>query len=75
METTTDSQVIVSHIHGVIDGVGNYNSTVESDYTPLFHSISSGFNITNGLLILIIVYIILRDIAKYINSWISGGMV
>ncbi|WP_419294338.1 hypothetical protein [Clostridium diolis] len=41
---------------------------------PYLKQYETDNTLTNGLLFVLISYLIFRDVAKYINSWIRGGM-
>ena len=57
----------------------NTTTTTESitikDYVPYLNDINSNLTFLNGLLILLIVYIAIKDISRFIKNFITGGMV
>lgn len=54
------------------------STTVETGATiqqlePYLKELNSNLTLTNSLLIFLIVYIILRDVSRFIKSFITGG--
>lgn len=45
-----------------------------TELEPYLKDYSYNLNLMNGLLFVLIVYMIIKDVCKYINSWIHGGM-